>query len=276
MELTGKNSMADKTSDKKTDKKSSGKKSAKTREWFENEQFWIKYGPVMFDKAHWAEANGIARGIIDLANLKKNSTVLDACSGPGRISVELALEGMKVTAVDITQPFLDAAKETAEDEGVKLTLLNQDMRTFKTDRKFDAAINVYNSFGYCDKISDDTKILKSIYSALKEDGCFILECISREIAVQYFTEGEWFERNDVTVLTEFSVEGLWEGLRSHWILLEKDGSRTDHVFVQRLYSAVELKKTLLQIGFRDVKVYGGFDLSKYDQKAKTMLIIAKK
>jgi len=104
----------------------SPEKKKKSKEWFENEQFWIKYGPVMFDKAHWAEANGIARSIIDLAGLKKSSRVLDACSGPGRISIELACEGMKVTAVDITQPFLDAAKESADDEGVKLTLLNQD------------------------------------------------------------------------------------------------------------------------------------------------------
>lgn len=246
------------------------------KEWFENEDFWIKYGPVMFDRQHWAEANGIALAIIEAAGLKKGERVLDACSGPGRISVELALQGMNVTAVDITQAFLDAAKDSAEDEGVKLNLLNCDMRSFKCDKKFDAAINVYNSFGYCDKISDDTKILKSIFTSLKDGGTFILECISRETAVKYFTEGEWFERNDLTVLTDFSVEGLWEGLKSHWILLEKDGKRTDHTFVQRLYSAVEIKKTLLKVGFKSVEVYGGYDFRKYDNNAITMFVVAKK
>lgn len=249
-----------------------GKKS----EWFENENFWVKYGPVMFDNQHWAEAAGIAESIVDIARLKKGQRVLDACSGPGRISVELALCGMKVTAVDITQPFLDAAKETADNEGVKLELLNTDMRTFKTEKKFDAAINVYNSFGYCDKIPDDTKILKSIFASLKDGGTFVLECISRETAVKYFTEGEWFQRNGTTVLTEFSVVGAWEGLRSKWILLDPDGSRTEHVFVQRLYSAAELRDRLLSIGYKSVEVYGGFDLRPYDQNADTMVLVSKK
>ena len=246
------------------------------KEWFENENFWLNYGPVMFDQQHWAEAHGIAESIVKTTGLKENSSVLDVCCGPGRISVELALCGMNVTGVDITQPFLDAAKDTAEDEGVKLTLINHDMRTFTTKNKFDAAVNVYNSFGYCDSISDDTKILRSVYEALKDDGTFILECISRETAVRWFTEGEWFERAGMTVLTSFSVEGAWEGLRSKWILIGKDGKRIEHEFVQRLYSAAELRDRLLEIGFSKADVYGGFDLRPYDYNATTMVIVARK
>ncbi|MBR1910891.1 MAG: class I SAM-dependent methyltransferase [Treponema sp.] len=248
----------------------------KKKEWFENQDFWLQYGPIMFDEQHWAEAGGIAQRCCDIARLKKGNSVLDACCGPGRISIELALCGMNVTGVDITQPFLDAARETAEDEGVKLTLINHDMRTYEAEKPFDAAVNIYNSFGYCDSIDDDTKILKQIYKSLKDGGAFILECISRETAVKYFTEGEWFERAGVTVLTEFDVVGAWEGLRSKWILIAPDGKRTEHEFVQRLYSAAELRDRLLDIGFKTAEVYGGFDLLPYDQNAKTMVIVARK
>ncbi len=246
------------------------------KEWFENESFWLNYGPIMFDDQHWAEAHGIAEKCVELAGLAKGSSVLDACCGPGRISVELALCGMNVTGVDITQPFLDAAKESAESENVSLTLINQDMRTFVVKEKFDAAVNIYNSFGYCDSIEDDTRILKSIYASLKKGGTFILECISRETAVKYFTEGEWFERAGMTVLTEFTVKGAWEGLGSKWILLAKDGKRIEHEFVQRLYPAAELRDTLLKIGFESAKVYGGWNCENYDQNAVTMVIVAKK
>ncbi len=248
----------------------------KKTEWFENENFWLNYAPIMFDSQHWAQANGIAKSIKKIASLSDGKKILDVCCGPGRISVELALLNLDVTGVDITQPFLDAAKESANDEKTSLTLINADMRTFRTETKFDCAINVYNSFGYCDSIEEDFQILKSVYSSLKKGGKFILECISRETAVKFFTEGEWFEREGKTVLTDFSVEGAWEGLRSKWILISKDGSRMEHTFVQRLYSAADLRDELLKTGFKSAEIFGGWDLRPYNQNADTMLILAEK
>lgn len=249
----------------------------KDREWFENEDFWLNYGPIMFDEQQWAQANGIAEKCIEIAGLKEGDSVLDVCCAVGRISVELAAQGMKVTGVDITQPFLDAAKESAEDEGVELELVNHDMRTFKAKKKFDAAVNIYNSFGYCDKIEDDIKILKQVYRNLKKGGTFILECISRESAIKYFTPGEWFERAGMTVLTEFKVKGAWEGLNSRWILIDKNGKKIDHTFVQRLYSAAELRDILIrECKFKTVEVYGGFNRIPYDQNLSTMVIVARK
>ena len=107
---------------------------------------------------------------------------------------------------------------------------------------------------------------------------FILECISRETAVKYFTEGEWFERAGMTVLTDFSVVGAWEGLRSKWILIdEKKSTRIEHCFVQRLYSAAELRDSLLkEVGFKTAEVYGGFNMEPYDQNASTMVIVCRK
>ena len=100
--------------------------------------------------------------------------------------------------------------------------------------------------------------------------------MGREVAVRNFIEGEWFERAGKTVLTEFSVEGAWEGLRSRWILIDnKTGKRIEHCFVQRLYSATELRNLMLECGFNSVEIYGGFDFSGYDQKAKTMVLVAR-
>lgn len=249
----------------------------KTQEWFEKENFWLEYGPIMFDDKRWAEASTVAESVYKIAGLGKGSTVLDAGCGPGRISVELALLDLDVTGVDLIQPFLDAARDSAEDEGVPLTLIKADLREFTTDKLFNAAVNLYTSFGYCDSIEEDVKILRRISASLKPGGIFILESLGREIAVRNFTEGEWFERAGKTVLTEFSVSGAWEGLRSRWILIDnKDGTRIEHEFVQRLYSAIELKKLLLSSGFSEVAVYGDFDFSPYDHKARSMILVSRK
>ena len=190
--------------------------------------------------------------------------------------MELAARGARVTGVDLIRPFLNAALESAQDEGVTLDLEQADLRTFSRPGAFDAAVSLYTSFGYCDTIEEDLQILKNIAASLKGSGWFILEMTGREIAVRDFTEGEWFERGGFTVLTEFSVVGAWEGLRSRWMLIDENGRKIDHVFVQRLYSAVELKRLMLASGFSSVEIYGDFDFSPYNEKARTMVLVARK
>ncbi|MCF0241876.1 MAG: methyltransferase domain-containing protein [Treponema sp.] len=248
----------------------------KKKQWFEKEDFWNNYGPVMFDGARWAEAPVVAEYVKKIAHLKEGDSVLDAGCGPGRISIELAALGLDVTGVDIIQSELDAAKESANDEGVELKLLKADLRTFESEKKFDCAVNLYTSFGYCATREEDFEILKHIHGALKEGGTFILECTSRETAILYFTEGEEFERAGMTVQTYFSVTGAWEGLQSKWDLIKKDGTKVEHEFVQRLYSASELCEIMKRAGFSDAKAYGDFDFSPYDQHARTMVIVALK
>ena len=85
-------------------------------EWFEKENFWVNFAPIMFDDARWAEAPDVAEYVQKLAGLSSGDSVLDAGCGLGRISVELALLGLDVTGVDIIQAELDAAKESAAAE----------------------------------------------------------------------------------------------------------------------------------------------------------------
>jgi len=246
-------------------------------EWFESEDFWLNYGPIMFDEQRWAEASTVAEQICTLATLTSGSTILDAGCGPGRISIELALCGLQVTGVDLMQSYLDAAAESAAAENISLKLIQADLREFCTTTPFDAAVNLYTSFGYCEKSEDDALILRRIADSIKTGGSFIMECLSREIAVRDFTEGEWFDRAGKTVLTKFTVEGAWEGLRSHWILIDNDsGERIEHEFVQRLYSAVDLRHLALANGFFSCEIYGDFDKSPYNEKARTTVLLCKK
>ena len=60
--------------------------------------------------------------------LEKGNTVLDAGCGPGRITISLAALGMDVTGVDIIQSELNAAQESADDEGLHITLVKKDLR----------------------------------------------------------------------------------------------------------------------------------------------------
>ena len=246
-------------------------------DWFESENFWTQYAPIMFDDARWAEAPTVAQYVKDIAGLGEGAKILDAGCGLGRISVELAALGLDVTGVDIIQSELDAARESAEAEGVPLTLINHDLRSFQAREQFDCAINLYTSFGYCATIEEDMKILKNIADSVKPGGPFIIECTSRETAIMYFTAGEEFERAGYKVVTHFEVVGAWEGLRSQWTLYPLESKQAiDHTFIQRLYPATFLRDKLIDFGYSKVNIYGDFDKSPYNEHARTMLIIGKK
>ena len=246
-------------------------------DWFESENFWTQYAPIMFDDARWAEAPTVAQYVKDIAGLGEGDKILDAGCGLGRISVELAALGLDVTGVDIIQSELDAARESAEAEGVPLTLINHDLRSFQAREQFDCAINLYTSFGYCATIEEDMKMLKNIADSVKTGGTFIMECTSRETAIMYFTAGEEFERAGYKVVTHFEVVGAWEGLRSQWTLYPLDSKQAiDHTFIQRLYPATFLRDKLIDFGYSKVNIYGDFDKSPYNEHARTMLIIGKK
>lgn len=246
-------------------------------DWFESENFWTQYAPIMFDDARWAEAPTVAQYVKDIAGLGDGAKILDAGCGLGRISVELAALGLDVTGVDIIQSELDAARESAEAEGVPLTLINHDLRSFQAREQFDCAINLYTSFGYCATIEEDMKILKNIADSVKTGGTFIMECTSRETAIMYFTAGEEFERAGYKVVTHFEVVGAWECLRSQWTLYPLDSKQAiDHTFIQRLYPATFLRDKLIDFGYSKVNIYGDFDKSPYNEHARTMLIIGKK
>ena len=249
-------------------------------EWFESENFWTQYAPIMFDDARWAEAPTVAQYVKDIAKLAPGSKVLDAGCGLGRIAVELAALDLDVTGVDIIQSELDAARDSAEAEGVELTLINQDLRTFHAKNQFDCAVNLYTSFGYCDTVEEDMQILRNIADSVKPDGTFIMECTSRETAILYWTPGEEFERAGYRVVTHFEVVGAWEGLKSQWTLypLQKNQKQpvVDHTFIQRLYPATFLRNKLLEFGFSKADVYGDFDHSPYDEHARTMILIGRK
>ena len=253
--------------------------------WFQNDAFWVQFAPIMFDTQRWAEASTVAESVLKIigapSSLKSAAgegapRILDAGCGPGRIAIELALRGARVTGVDLVRSFLIAAGDSAADEDVEIELVEADLRSFTRLEAFDAAVNLYTSFGYCDSIEEDMLILKNLAASLRPGGWLVLEMTGREIAARDFIEGEWFERAGFTVLTEFSVVGAWEALRSRWILIDSEGRRFEHSYDQRLYSAVELRRLITASGFSSAEVYGDFDFSPYNEKARTMVIIGRK
>ena len=249
------------------------------KEWFVDDDFWKTYAPIIFDDKHWDEVPAVADGVIELGAKTgiAGKKVLDLCCGMGRISTELARRGFDVTGVDLSPSFLETAREDALYEKLDVEYVQEDIRTFVRPVFYDIAVNLYVSFGYCEKKEDDLLSLCKAYESIKPGGCFIVEPLSKEIAVRDFTEGEWFERAGHIVLTEFEPVDSWAALKNRWILIRsEDYFRVEKTFVQRLYSGTEMRDLLLQAGFEKVEIYGGWDKKPYDQYAETLIAVGRK
>jgi len=244
-------------------------------EWFKDEDFWVTYAPLMFDENAWAEVPSDVDTILKLTGIAPGARVLDLCCGVGRYSLELALRGFEVTGVDITKPYLDAAKESATALNAKASFVQADVREFSRPEHFDLCLNLFTSFGYFETKAMDLHFLSLCAQNLVPGGKLFLETIGKEVAVRDFVEFEEFERSGWHVRTEYRVVGPWEGLENRWIL--RAGSQhKDYSFVLRLYAATEMIEALKTAGFSEVSILGGYDGRPYDNHAQSLVALARK
>ena len=112
--------------------------------------------------------------------LKAGESLLDLCCGPGRHALLLAQRGLRVTALDLSQPYLEAAAAEAQRRRIEIETVRADMRAPGFDGRFDAVINMFSSFGYLESEAEDAKVLRGVAAALRPGGRALFDLINRE------------------------------------------------------------------------------------------------
>lgn len=210
--------------------------------------------------------------------LKVGAHMLDLCCGPGRHSVLLAQRGYRVTGLDLSQSYLDLARRAAADHKVALDTVSADMREIPFEDHFDAAINMYSSFGYLESEAEDLKVLESIARSLRPGGRLLLDMLNREWAVANYIQNDWHAEPDGTLYVERRTLDLVSSrMRVRFIVVSPTGGRHDSVGHDiRLYTLTEMTRLLERVGLREVEVFGGFDDEQYDIGTRRMVICARK
>ena len=244
--------------------------------WFEDDSFWADFAPLMFNDQRWSLAEEEAEAVIKLTDLKLPGRILDTCCGVGRHSLAFAARGFHVTGVDRTRIYLDAALESSRVEGYDIEFLLEDVRRFVRPGSFDAAVNMFTSFGYFENESEEKAFLSNVYTSLKPEGVFILDLMGKELLARDFRESEWFEQGDYLVLQKHRVLGHWERLENRWIVMEKEGKTIDYTFSHSVYSAVEISALLAEAGFSQVLIFGSLDGRPYNEHAERLIAVGKK
>jgi len=243
--------------------------------WHEQDAFWAKWAPFLFEEQRWEQAQEQVANIISLLKISPAASILDLCCGPGRHSLQLARAGFSVTGVDRTKTYLEHARQQAEKEGLKVEFVQDDMRSFCRPNTFEVAINLFTSFGYFEDMNDDRKVATNVYRSLKENGVFLLDTMGKEVLARIFRERDWYEAHGFLVLQERKVSRNWSWMEGRWIMI-KDGKAEEYKISHRLYSATELAALLSDCGFKAIDVYGDLTGTPYDHTAKRLVVVAHK
>jgi SAM-dependent methyltransferase len=245
-------------------------------QWFEDDSFWEAFGPVMFSEERITAARAEVDALIALMDLPPGAQILDLPCGVGRHSLEFARRGFRVTAVDRTARYLDAARNQAAREGLSIEFVQSDMRVFERPHSFDGAINLFTSFGYFEDESDDLMVARNFASSLKPGAHLVVDFNGKEVLARIFRHHDWHHLPDGSlILEERKVLGAWEGVETHWILI-RGADRKEASFSLRLYSGAELVTLLKHASFSEVAIYGNLAAKPYDQSAERLIAVARK
>jgi SAM-dependent methyltransferase len=245
-------------------------------EWFERDEFWADFAPVLFGPSRWENTAAAVDKVLTLLELSPGERVLDLCCGPGRHSLELARRGYRPTGVDRTARYLDEARRRAVSAGLEVEWVQEDMRRFVRPEAFGAAINLFTSFGYFDDPEDDRRVARNLCASLRPGGKAILDVHGKETLARNFRERDWSRvdgNESLILLEERSLALDWSRLNFTWTLVGPQGQRSESLSL-RLYSGTELAALLREAGFATVTLFGGLDGRPYDHRAERLVVVA--
>jgi 2-polyprenyl-3-methyl-5-hydroxy-6-metoxy-1,4-benzoquinol methylase len=220
--------------------------------------------------------------IIEVLNLKKGNEILDIACGAGCHSIEFAKRGLKVTAFDIAQSLIEVAMKRASDAKVEVNFYAGDMRDMSFDSQFKAAVMLSHSFGFFDH-EMNKYVLKETYDALQQGGCLLLDLMNPYNLPKF--QKNWTQLEGGFLLNEPHVldahAGVLRGRPATFIdteddrivMMDKDALSNNDT---RMYTALEIREMLKEIGFSKIEFYGQHLLPRlqYSSDSERMVVIA--
>ncbi len=206
-----------------------------------------------------AEADFVQQAL----GLPLGTKILDAPCGGGRISLEMASRGYRVTGVDLSEPLLEAAKAKSAAQSLAIDWVHRDMRDLPWQGEFDGAVCFWSSFGYFDE-QGNADFLAAVSHALKPGARFILDTPLVETRLPEI-EAEpriWWRTGDLYSLEERRFDHANSRIESEWTFLQ-DGRIEKKSLSLRLYTYHELSGLLEQAGFGNHAAFGTLDLDPF-------------
>jgi SAM-dependent methyltransferase len=249
-----------------------------TARWYDDDRLWNAIAPFLFTDERCGDATkGEVDALLRLLQVQPNARILDLCCGIGRHSLELATRGFSMTAVDRTVTYLERARRGAAEKGLTIEFVCTSMSKFRRPGAFDAALNMFTSFGYFASDEDELAVLTNVFQALKPNGRVVIDVMGKEVLCRRFQPRTWQANPAGTafLLEERKVRSGWTYIENRWIVFDETGKH-EFRFDIRVYSGRELEQLLQRAGFQEIALYGNLNGAPYDHNAERLVAVAMK
>ncbi len=176
-----------------------------------------------------------------IESMSKPSSLLELACGSGEITLALAKDGYKVSALDLSERMVDQAKR--KDTDYQIDFSCQDMKDLSNYGSFDVITCLCDSFNYILSKEEVSSFFKEVANHLNENGLF------------------FFDTHSLDRLTEFKEEfnetGAFEDCEYQWSIMSEDdfvyqdfafylrnGQVVQEHHIQRVYTPEYLKSEL--------------------------------
>ncbi|UCE09790.1 MAG: class I SAM-dependent methyltransferase [Candidatus Thorarchaeota archaeon] len=256
-----------------------------------NELGWDEFWAELFRVRHRRSLQGIAeydKMVVDFCiqvlDLKQNQFILDIACGAGDHSILFSKNGLKVTGFDLAQSLVDVAISRAKEEEIEVTFYKGDMRDLTFSENFHAAVLLSHSFGFFDH-EENKAVLEKSHEALVDGGRLLLDLIN-PYNVPRFAK-TWTELEGGYLLSEPHMLDAQAGMLkgrpatfidiedSRLVLMNQDALSNNDI---RMYTALEIKELLEDVGFKKIEFYGQNKLPRmpYSRDSERMVVVATK
>ena len=195
--------------------------------------------------------------ILKRENLRPRTAVDLAC-GTGSVAAILARDGLRVTAVDMSEEMLTVAQQKAMELLNPPLFLCQPLQELYLPRAVDMAVCALDSLDYITDPKDCEKAIGRIYKALNPGGIFIFDVNTpeklRAMDGQVFLD----EDDDVYCVWRGEFDGETNICSYGMDLFQRKGNHWERSFEEHCeyaYSAEQLTGYLKKAGFTHIEVY---------------------
>lgn len=237
-------------------------------EWFDSE-----YYQILYNNRNQKEANNFIRNLVKTLNISPGSYILDAGCGEGRHAIALnnyAKHHYNVLGVDTSERSINLAKEKKGNNN-NLKFILHDIRIFEQPNTFNCIFNLFTSFGYFNKLSDNIKILENFKSSLKSNGIIIIDYLNVHKTINNLVKQEY-------IIKQHICFHITRNYNNNKIIKEiKVKNKKVGIEIVSAFSLKDFKKMFSLLGLEIVRTFGDYDLNSYNVcESDRLIMIIKK